>query len=235
MAIITGTNGNDKYPHELEGTDAADEIHGLAGDDTLIGFNGDDVLEGGVGADELFGSSGFDYASYRSSDQGVAIVLDSFGAEGGHARGDALYSIEGLIGSAWTDYLYGDSERNILRGEGGDDDLEGRAGNDRLEGGGGRGPDVMGVDQEAGERLASPTANPSSLAKPTFRRQTPKVGAVCRNPARTDLCGGRSAMSVPTANIYQPIKPRCRSLEKQGFQGRGVGHPFLASSRVGSG
>src|SRR5216684_916073 len=28
---------------------------------------------------------------------------------------------------------------------------------------------------------------------------TPKVGAVCGKAARTDLCGGRSAMSVPTA------------------------------------
>ena len=149
MAIITGTNGNDKYPHELEGTDGADAIHGLAGDDALIGFNGDDVLEGGAGADDLFGSNGFDYASYRSSDQGVTIVLDSFGAEGGHARGDSLYSIEGLIGSAWTDYLYGDSERNILRGEGGDDDLEGGAGNDRLEGGGGR--DILIGDAGADE------------------------------------------------------------------------------------
>src|SRR5713226_2614743 len=31
------------------------------------------------------------------------------------------------------------------------------------------------------------------------RRQTPKVGAVCGKAARTVLCGGRSAMSVPTA------------------------------------
>ena len=30
-------------------------------------------------------------------------------------------------------------------------------------------------------------------------RQPPEVGTVCPNWARTDLCGGRSAMSVPTA------------------------------------
>ncbi len=30
----------------------------------------------------------------------------------------------------------------------------------------------------------------------TLRRQSPEVGAVCGNPARTVLCGGRSAMSV---------------------------------------
>jgi hypothetical protein len=32
-----------------------------------------------------------------------------------------------------------------------------------------------------------------------FRRHSPKVGAVCGSPARTDLSGGRSAMAVPTA------------------------------------
>jgi hypothetical protein len=31
------------------------------------------------------------------------------------------------------------------------------------------------------------------------RRHAPKVGAVCGNSARTDLSGGRSAMTVPTA------------------------------------
>ena len=31
-------------------------------------------------------------------------------------------------------------------------------------------------------------------------RQIPKVGAECLNWARSDLCGGRPAMDVPTAN-----------------------------------
>src|SRR5208282_5595919 len=38
----------------------------------------------------------------------------------------------------------------------------------------------------------------------TLRRQSPEVGAVCGNPARTVLCGGRSAMSVPTAIFPSP-------------------------------
>ena len=33
----------------------------------------------------------------------------------------------------------------------------------------------------------------------TVRRHTPKVGAVCGKAARTDLCGGRGEISVPTA------------------------------------
>jgi hypothetical protein len=36
------------------------------------------------------------------------------------------------------------------------------------------------------------------------RRHTPEEGAVCGKAARTDLCGGRSAMGVPTA-IVAPL------------------------------
>ncbi len=43
----------------------------------------------------------------------------------------------------------------------------------------------------------------TTTARPVFEPATPKVGAVCPNWARTDLCGGRSVMSVPTA-ILQP-------------------------------
>jgi hypothetical protein len=36
-------------------------------------------------------------------------------------------------------------------------------------------------------------------ASGSLRRQTPEVGAECPNRARSDLCGGRSVMGVPTA------------------------------------
>jgi hypothetical protein len=39
------------------------------------------------------------------------------------------------------------------------------------------------------------------MAQHTLCRQTPEVGAECPNWARSDLCGGRSAMSVPTATV----------------------------------
>jgi Ca2+-binding RTX toxin-like protein len=132
MAIVTGTNASDPG---LNGTNLADQIFGLGGNDTLIGLDGSDVLEGGAGADELFGSAGFDYASYKSSSTGVLIGLDNFYADYGDAAGDHLYSIEGVIGSAFNDALFGDDQRNILRGGGGADDLYGLAGKDRLEGG----------------------------------------------------------------------------------------------------
>ncbi len=61
----------------------------------------------------------------------------------------------------------------------------------------------VGADGEARRRLAPSTQDPSSVAKRAFCRQTLKVGAVCGNPARTDLCGGRLATTVPTAIICE--------------------------------
>src|SRR5260221_8801737 len=58
----------------------------------------------------------------------------------------------------------------------------------------------VGPQDESGRRLAPRAAHPSPLARPAPCRQTPKVGAGCSNRARPDLCGGCSAMSIPTAN-----------------------------------
>ena len=105
------------------GDELADEIYGLAGNDSLVGFDGDDLLEGGPGADELLGGDGFDYASYRGSGAGVYVQLDS-GASTATPRATILH-IEGVIGSAHADYLFGSDERNVFRGEGGDDEQVG--------------------------------------------------------------------------------------------------------------
>ena len=58
-----------------------------------------------------------------------------------------------------------------------------------------------GTDRAVGQRLAPTTANPSPLARCALCSQTPKVGAVCPNWARTDLCGGRKVTRVPTAIV----------------------------------
>jgi len=41
---------------------------------------------------------------------------------------------------------------------------------------------------------------------------TSKVRTVCGSSARTDLCGGRSAMTVPTAIVVSPVMQRVRSV-----------------------
>ena len=42
------------------------------------------------------------------------------------------------------------------------------------------------------------------MAKRALCRYAPEVGAECLNWARSDLCGGRSAMTVPTAIAAYP-------------------------------
>jgi hypothetical protein len=61
-----------------------------------------------------------------------------------------------------------------------------------------------GTKGNAGQPHTRPTQSRGSVSQGLDRvrhvcRQTPKVGAVCPNRARTDLCGGRRAISVPTA------------------------------------
>ena len=56
------------------------------------------------------------------------------------------------------------------------------------------GPDDMDDDGQAGRPLAAQAPDIPSLALSTLPRQTPKVGAVCGNAARTVLCGGRAVM-----------------------------------------
>src|SRR6202011_1343632 len=58
----------------------------------------------------------------------------------------------------------------------------------------------MDADGEAGGRVPTQAAYPAPLAQCALCSQTPEVGAECPNWARSDLCGGRSAMRVPTAN-----------------------------------
>ena len=68
-----------------------------------------------------------------------------------------------------------------------------------------------GTEGNAGQHSTRQTQGWASVSQVLerirqVRRHPPKVGAVCGKAARTDLCGGRSAMSVPTA-IPQPSAP----------------------------
>ncbi len=130
---LWGRAGDDK----LVGLSGDDRLYGEAGADRLYGSAGDDVLEGGAGADVLHGEGGNDSVSYRSSNAGVQVDLGNGAVSGGHAAGDALRSIENLIGSAHDDALQGAAGANRLVGAGGDDTLEGGDGADTLDGGAG--------------------------------------------------------------------------------------------------
>src|SRR3954462_13106621 len=68
----------------------------------------------------------------------------------------------------------------------------------------------MAADPGNRQYLAAQTQNPAPVAIRTVCRQTSKVGAVCGQAARTDLCGGRSVMGVPTAIDIRAPRSRAR-------------------------
>jgi len=65
----------------------------------------------------------------------------------------------------------------------------------------------MGPRQAVGRPLAAVSTCASSMAGEALRRYSLKVGARCVIRARRDLCGGCSAMGIPTASIGQEQTP----------------------------
>jgi Ca2+-binding RTX toxin-like protein len=115
---ITGSSGNDiiDLSHSAPGQKFAssenDVIYGMAGSDTIIG---------GAAADWIDGGAGIDTASYASSSAGVRVSLATGTGQGGDAEGDTLVNIENLTGSAFNDFLEGNSAANRLNGGAGID------------------------------------------------------------------------------------------------------------------
>ena len=126
------------------------EVKGQDGDDIIKTGLGDDFLNGGEGRDKLYGGAGNDTAVYSDSSSGVRVNLNAHRGWGGEARGDRLYDIENLVGSAYDDVLTGDELINHLEGGAGEDNLNGLGGDDDLFGGadddvlqGGDGDDIL--------------------------------------------------------------------------------------------
>uniref|UniRef100_UPI0024787371 calcium-binding protein n=1 Tax=Microvirga flavescens TaxID=2249811 RepID=UPI0024787371 len=142
--VLNGGTNNDY----LMGEDGDDALHGDEGDDYLFGADGDDllkggfgndVLEGGAGKDAMDGGEGFDFASYGdwiAADNDTGVKASLLGGGGtGYASGDTYTSIEGLIGSEYSDELIGDNNDNEIQGGYGNDTLTGNGGHDTLHGG----------------------------------------------------------------------------------------------------
>ena len=157
---VTGSAFNDTLVGDaqdnvLTGGAGNDSLSGGVGNDTLDGGLGDDTLNGGAGADVLTAGTGMDFADYSGSNAAVNIDLTAATATGGHATGDTLTGIDGLIGSAfddtmvgfdgegvtapdiYTNIFYGGAGNDLMDGRGGADSLFGEAGNDTLLGGDG--------------------------------------------------------------------------------------------------
>jgi Ca2+-binding RTX toxin-like protein len=119
----------------LSGGNGDDMIAGQGGNDTLSGGAGNDTLFGGTGDDVMNGNAGIDTASYADAASAVAVNLSLTAAQNtGGAGTDQLLSVENLIGSAYSDFLYGNATYNQIRGGTGDDTIYGYDGNDTLRG-----------------------------------------------------------------------------------------------------
>jgi serralysin len=117
-----------------------DDLYGGDGNDYLIGGNGDDWFFGGNGADTMDGGTDtfIDYARYDDTNYGnLTIRLDNSALNTGAAAGDVYINIEGVIGGAGNDIIYGNALSNYIYGQGGTDTIDGQSGNDNLWGGGG--------------------------------------------------------------------------------------------------
>ena len=139
---LIGGFGNDSVygnglANVLGGNAGADQLYGGAANDSIDGGEGGDNLWGGAGADVHVGGggAGLDFARYDDANYGNLLIrLDSPASNTGAAAGDTYIGIEGLVGGAGNDSVYGDGLANFLFGSGGADLVYGGAGNDYLSG-----------------------------------------------------------------------------------------------------
>jgi len=166
--------GNDN----IEGNDTAeggagnDVLVGNANNNTLTGNEGDDTFIGDGGINFFVGGEGIDTADYSNHSEGIFARLD-FGwitdfsnTSGGWVvllngianntlEHDDLNSVEGVTGTDFADYLFGNTLSNVLSGGNGDDFIVGFGGADTLLGGSGR--DTLQAISGDGNKLAGGT------------------------------------------------------------------------------
>ncbi|KAF0116030.1 MAG: Hemolysin-type calcium-binding region [Rhodobacteraceae bacterium] len=112
-------------------------IYGTNQIDVLTGGTGDDLFLVSVGADTINGGAGFDTILLTGATAGIRVSLEALNQNTNIATGQTYVSIEGIIGSAFSDTLTGDPANNRIEGQDGNDRLSGSSGNDSLLGGNG--------------------------------------------------------------------------------------------------
>lgn len=130
---LLGGYGNDT----LLGEDGNDRLFGGTGADSLVGGAGSDTLAGGLGGDFIDGGTGADLVDYSASDAAVSVNLNTGAVSGGHAQGDTIAAVDGIIGSGFADTLIGFDQQSTLAGNSFTNAFFGGAGGDFLDGAGG--------------------------------------------------------------------------------------------------
>ena len=118
-----------------EGSDNFEGIYGLIGsafNDTLTGTGLASVLYGGAGDDffkdasAIFGGDGIDTVNFGDLSYKVFIRMAGINAN--------VFDVELMLGTSFSDKIYGDDLSNTVNGNGGDDELRGLLGDDLLYG-----------------------------------------------------------------------------------------------------
>jgi Ca2+-binding RTX toxin-like protein len=145
--VITGNTG----ANVLNGGAGNDTLKGGVGNDTIQGGGGADRLLGGRGNDSLNGNSGVDTVDYSediASGGTLGVIVNLLGngsqaglpadtARDGFGNTDTVKNIPNVIGTQFSDQIYGGNGVNRLSGGAGNDLLNGGLGNDVLIGGAG--------------------------------------------------------------------------------------------------
>lgn len=118
--VLVGNGGKD----QLHGGADSDVLLGGGSQDRLFGGSGDDTLIGGVGSELYDGGGGADFVDFGGSTVAVTADLRERFAVG--EGSDRITLVEGLVGTAFGDELFGDANPNHLIGGGGNDILHGR-------------------------------------------------------------------------------------------------------------
>lgn len=128
---------------KADGTDTLTgitHIKGGAGNDTLAGGG---YLAGGAGNNTLMGYGTDAYAHYNQTNGRVVVDLrqDAHGeghtTSNGFGGNDTLINIDNVIGSRFSDDIFGNNNDNIIKAGAGDDRIYGSLGNDIIDGEGG--------------------------------------------------------------------------------------------------
>ncbi len=184
--FVLGSAGS----NDLIGLGGNDYLDGGTGNDRLLGGDGDDELNGGAGADKLDGGNGIDWIFYSSAywgdvGTGVTVNLATGLGSGGNAQGDTYFSIENVLGSAYSDIIIGNAANNILNGGGGNDTLVGGGGADTLYAGGGH--NIL-----TGDGNGTVSADIFGISVGGFQQGSATITDFQQGVDKIDLLGGHS-------------------------------------------
>ncbi|MGH3428331.1 MAG: hypothetical protein ACRDQZ_12320 [Mycobacteriales bacterium] len=195
---IVGTPGNDV----LVGTSDTDSLCGEGGNDTLIaagygeslfGQGGNDTIDLGAAqwARTVVGGDGTDTVSFAGLPNPIMVCQGSSdqmgsGGMGPPGWGEAnIFSVEGVLGSSYPDWLQGGPENSTISGGPGADIIRGGGGHDVINGG--RGQDRIYAADHLTDHINGGLGTDHTFADPRDRVTSARRAATL---PRWDPCDG---------------------------------------------